>query len=292
MPASLQINNPPRKSHTPWDSSPKSTYPSTTPSANAHRSSAHAPNARNCAQPTSGGGTAVIAMIASDNDEEADGCNLRSPHHAPPPRSAEKRTPVAWLTTNETAGPSSSTKHNDVANHGRPRLAFVEPSMGSITTTSPVDVGLKPLSSDNTPTPARFSTASAASSAVTSRAYCPTRVPDGPKSVTVRIAAATASATSCNSPIRSAIIVAHGSVGSRGSHRCRRFRLRVEEPRGRSRLPCARRAPLRRDLLAPPVVGGRSPSGRGLQRPDRPASVAGSRSAGTARFRGRGHQAG
>ena len=56
----------------------------------------------------------------------------------------------------------------------------------------------------------------------------------------------------------------------------------------RPRLPRARRAPLRRDLLAAPVVGGRPAPRGGLQRPDRPAPLAGGRPAGPARLRGRG----
>ena len=45
-------------------------------------------------------------------------------------------------------------------------VALVDPSIGSMTTTSPVVPGLKPLSSDNTPTPARLRIASAAASSI------------------------------------------------------------------------------------------------------------------------------
>ena len=55
---------------------------------------------------------------------------------APPPRTASKRTPDAWLTTTAARGPSASTAHRLVAYHGMPRAALVEPSTGSITTTT------------------------------------------------------------------------------------------------------------------------------------------------------------
>ena len=58
----------------------------------------------------------------------------RRRRHAPSPRTAAKRSPDAWLATSATAGPSSSTRHSAVAHHGTPRLEFVDPSSGSITT--------------------------------------------------------------------------------------------------------------------------------------------------------------
>ncbi|MEI2705743.1 MAG: hypothetical protein V9E89_10895 [Ilumatobacteraceae bacterium] len=108
-------------------------------------------------------------------------------------------SPVAWLTTSAAVTEPSSTTASEVAKYGMPRLALVLPSMGSTTTTASRRPRSKPLSSLMMLTPARRSVDSAASSATRSSAYCPDRWPDGPKSVTPRIAAATASAVSCSS---------------------------------------------------------------------------------------------
>ena len=43
-------------------------------------------------------------------------------------------SPVARFTTVDTTGAPSTTRHSDVANHGSPSVAFVEPSSGSTTT--------------------------------------------------------------------------------------------------------------------------------------------------------------
>ena len=72
--------------------------------------------------------------------------------------------------------------------------------------------------------------------------------------------------------------------------RRRRIRRRSEGSRGRARLPRARRASLRRELLAAPDVGGRPPSGGGLRGPGRPLPLARDRPARAARLRGRGHR--
>ena len=87
----------------------------------------------------------------------APGRAQRPRRRATPHRHARPTTlaPDAWLTTSATAGPSSSTTHIDVANHGTPRLQFVEPSSGSITTVGRAGDRRSPLSSDSTPTPAR-----------------------------------------------------------------------------------------------------------------------------------------
>ena len=66
-----------------------------------------------------------------------------------------------------------------MANHGTPRLAFVEPSSGSMTTMSAPDGPVMPLSSDSTAYPASWSRATATSSVTTSTAYWPSRIPDG-----------------------------------------------------------------------------------------------------------------
>src|SRR3954453_15008756 len=98
--------------------------PSSTPAATRHRSSAAAPRARNCAQPGDGGGAAEIPTIAEPNPEHPDGRIVAPSRNAPPPRVADHRPPEGWLTTSATAGPSSSTTHIEVANHGTPREQF------------------------------------------------------------------------------------------------------------------------------------------------------------------------
>jgi len=121
------------------------------------------------------------------------------PRHAPSPRTALNRSPLAWLATSPTAGPALSTRHSAVAYHGTPRLAFVDPSSGSITTVSAPRGPVIPLSSESTAYPAPCRSSTARSSVTTSTAYWPTRCPDAPHSVVARSWACTASATSWNS---------------------------------------------------------------------------------------------
>ena len=71
-----------------------------------------------------------------------------------------------------------------------------------------------------------------------------------------------------------------------GRHRRRRLRRRPEGPRRRPPVPRARRAPLRRDVLAAPGVGGRPAPRGGLRRPARPAPRARGRPPGAAVVRG------
>ena len=59
-----------------------------------------------------------------------------------------------------------------------------------------------------------------------------------------------------------------------GSHRHRRVRGRSQGPRGRARVPRPRRAPLRRELLAAPELGGRPPPRGGLRGARRPVPLA------------------
>ena len=93
---------------------------------------------------------AEVAAAACPTAPTSDRRSSRAPdgaigspsQRAPPPRTASKRAPLARLTTRAASGPSASTAHRLVANHGMPRLAFVEPSSGSSTTvTGAVGVG-------------------------------------------------------------------------------------------------------------------------------------------------------
>ena len=86
-----------------------------------------------------------------------------------------------------------------MAYHGTPRLKFVDPSSGSITTSGPGPVPLSPLSSDRTRNPAAVSIETATPSVTTSIAYWPMRAPEGPRSVAPSSCSRTASATSWNS---------------------------------------------------------------------------------------------
>ena len=83
-----------------------------------------------------------------------------------------------------------------------------------------------------------------------------------------------------------------GAAVADGSHRHRRVRGRSQGPRGRARVPRPRRAPLRRELLAAPELGGRPPPRGGVRGPGRPLPLARDRPAGAARLRGRGDRAG
>ena len=53
---------------------------------------------------------------------------------APSPAMALNHCPVARLVTIEATGMPSITRHSEVANHGNPSVALVEPSSGSTTT--------------------------------------------------------------------------------------------------------------------------------------------------------------
>src|SRR5918993_5785158 len=104
---------------------------------------------------------------------------------APPPATASNVSPVARFDTIATAGAPLTTRHSDVANHGSPSVAFVEPSSGSTTTMPPergADVWCRPDSSDNTskPAPSNGSTHNASTS--TSTLYWPGRSPDSAQS--------------------------------------------------------------------------------------------------------------
>ena len=72
-----------------------------------------------------------------------------------------------------------------------------------------------------------------------------------------------------------------------GCHRCRRLRRRPEGSFRRPRISRARRAALRRDVLAAPGLGGRPAPRGGLRRPARPASRPRRRPPGPPLLRGR-----
>ena len=196
-------------------------------------------------------------------------------------------------------------EHADARREPRePREAFVEPSTGSSTASSGLGrASWRPVSSLSTPRPAPSSTARATSSAARSERYWPARVPARPQSARPRRAAAHRGAAAPSSSSRADAV--HGGRGYRcsagrrprlhwlrnGRHRRRRVRGRAQGPRRRPRLPRARRAALRRDVLAPPVLGGRPAPRGGLRRPDRPAPRARGRPADAARLRGRRRRA-
>ena len=106
------------------------------PRATAQMSSADAPIARNCRQPKWCDGSPLTPTIASPIERER-----RPDRHGPAPTTSRRdrrspRTARPWRgwSPSTATGTPSTTQHNDVANHGRPRLAFVEPSSGSTTT--------------------------------------------------------------------------------------------------------------------------------------------------------------
>src|SRR5579875_57405 len=97
----------------------------------------------------------------------------------PPPRTASKRVPVAWLATTAASGPSRSTAQRLVAHQGKPRQALVDPSTGPPTTTTDLSRAWQPDSSDTTPKPAPSSTDNAARSTTRPLRCWPGRVPAG-----------------------------------------------------------------------------------------------------------------
>src|SRR4051794_23201433 len=95
------------------------------------------------------------------------------------------------------------------------RLALVEPSTGSTTTTMSRSAWCRPLSSLRTPKPASSRTSHTGPSATRSRAYCPTRSPGGNQSSMPASAFATTSAAALStSRTFSACTTADGTVGA------------------------------------------------------------------------------
>ena len=88
------------------------------------------------------------ATTASSTRRTADGASSSPSRHAPPPRAAVVRTPVAWFVTRAQSGPSASTAHSEMDQYGMSREQFVEPSTGSRTT---VIVGVVAAGRDPTP---------------------------------------------------------------------------------------------------------------------------------------------
>src|SRR5262245_13707252 len=75
----------------------------------------------------------VTAITPSSTRVADDGTTGRSLHHAPLPRTAVKRSPVAWFATSAHIGPLASTAQIEIAQYGIPRAQLVEPSTGSST---------------------------------------------------------------------------------------------------------------------------------------------------------------
>src|SRR4051812_28953755 len=148
----------------------------------------------------------------------ADGRIARPSWNAPPPRTASKRRPVARVTTSAGSGPSPSTAQRLVANQGMPRRALVEPSTGSITTSTSRSPSVTPDSSLSTPKPARSRIVSATSSAARSLKYwlalaVPARPQSSRPSRTPRMATATSSST-CRTPSPSMLTGSDATVAT------------------------------------------------------------------------------
>ena len=146
-----------------------STNPSSRPSATEHRSRAAAPSDRNCAQPRWWSGRPFTATIASADAASPSTARCGSPsRRAPPPRTASYRVPWTRSTTSAATGPSASTAHRLVANHGMPRGRVGRPVERIDHHGHGRSGWCRPLSSLSTPTPAATSTSSAAASAARS----------------------------------------------------------------------------------------------------------------------------